>query len=168
MSTRRKTPKPGAPGESFSLAEELIASPTNPMPAPDAAERVRVAREHLERLQYAAEPTVMDWRVCAMVGNVIEIMLELGIVQDAQGLLQDAQAALLEASERALNRGAPIRLSGTGIKSLTWLVDSFEDILTLVPHRTMVRAFRETDKRMRALNLGQRRPGDYIATSRRA
>lgn len=166
MKTRHKKgpPRP-VPGESYTLVDEMLASPSNPMPPADASERVRAAREHLAQIQTAPRPALMDWRVCAMVGNVIEIMLELGVVQDHQGLLPDAQEALKEASERALSTGAPIRLTGRGLTSVTWLIDSFEEILALVPHRTMIRAFRETDKRMRMLDRGQRRPGDYIARS---
>lgn len=169
MSTKRKgSPAPPKPGESLTLVDEMLASPTEPMPAADAATRVAVARLHLERLQTMPSPGVMDWRVCAMVGNVIEVMIEFDLAQDPDGLLQDAQAALLEASERALTKGAPLRFTGRGLTAVTWLVDAFEALLAEAPHRTMVRVFRETDKRMRALSQGRRRPGDYIAKNRSA
>lgn len=161
MSTRRKVPKPA--GSSLSLVDEMIASPTAPMPAEDARQRVAAAREHLDALQHAAEPTVMNWRVCAMVGNVIEVMLGLGLVQDDEGLLANAQRVLRAASEHAIAHNVPPRLVGAEVQHVAALVDAFEQVLAEVPHRAMVRVFRETDVLMRRLNQGQRRPGDYVA-----
>jgi hypothetical protein len=161
MSTRRKVPKPT--GTSFTLAEQLMASPVHPLPVADAAERVRVAREHLERLQYAAEPAVMDWRVCAMVGNVIEVMLGMGLLRDDERVLANAQGVLRAASEHALANDVRPRLVGVEAEHVRALIDAFEQVLAEVPHRTMIRVFRETDVLMRRLNAGQRRPGDYVA-----
>lgn len=163
MSTRRKTPKPPRPGESFTLVDEMMASPTAPMPAADAADRVSVARQHLAEIQTAPAPTVMDWRVCAMVGNVVEVMLELGYIDDPDGLLMDGQAALRYAAERALDRTGVIRFTGDELRAVAELIDGYADILGFLAHRKVIRAFRETEKRMRALDAGQRRPGDYVA-----
>ncbi len=101
MSTRRKKlPPPGRAGDSFTFMDELMASPIEPMPASDVASRVAAAQFHLERLATAPEPSVMDWRVCAMVGNVLEVMIELEIAQDPDGLLAEAFAALRAAGLR--------------------------------------------------------------------
>jgi hypothetical protein len=159
VTRRRKTP---APKDAYTLVDELMASPTAPMSAADAAVRVNAARRALEHIQTADKPAVMDWRTCAMVGNVIEVMLERGSAQDPDGLLADAQRALRQASERAIREGVPIRLTGPGLTAVTWMIDSFEEMLAVAPHRMMIRAFRETDKRIRELDRGARRPGDYI------
>jgi hypothetical protein len=164
MSTRRKVPKPA--GTSLSLVDEMLASPVHPLPPADAAERVRAAREHLEQLQHAAEPTVMNWRVCAMVGNVIEVMLTMQLIDDPDRVLANAQGVLRAASEHALAHDVPPRLVGVEASAISDLIDAFEHVLAEVPHRTMIRVFRETDVLMRRLNAGQRRPGDYVAKTR--
>lgn len=168
MSTRRKTPPPAGPGESLTLVDEWFASADTPMPAADAAERVRIVRHHLEQIKTAPNPDTMSWRVVAMVGNVIENMLELGIIDDDTGLLPDAQEALRVAAERTIERGTPIRFTGPGLEAVTWMVDAFADLLGSVPHQKVVRALRLTDLRMRAIDSGQRRPGDYVAKRRPA
>jgi hypothetical protein len=161
MSTRRKVPK--ATGQSYGLVDEMLASPVNPLPAADAADRVRAARASLEALQHATEPAVMDWRVCAMVGNVIEVMLSMELIEDPAGVLADAQGVLRAASEHAIEHNVPPRLVGAEVRAVEALVDAFELVLTTKAHRTMIRVFRETDVLMRRLNQGQRRPGDYVA-----
>jgi hypothetical protein len=166
MSTRRKTPRLARPGEVLTLVDEMMASPVNPMPEADAADRVAVARLHLANIQTAPVPTVMDWRVCAMVGNVVEVMIELGYIDDPDDLLMDGQAALKDAAERALERTGVIRFTGDELRVVGELIDGFADILGYLPHRKVIRAFRETDKRMRALDAGQRRPADYVARRR--
>lgn len=164
MSTRRKrTPPVGRPGDMYTLMDEMLASPTAPMPASDAASRVAAALHHLERLATEPTPGVMDWRVCAMIGNVMEVMLELGLAQDPDGLLVDAFAELRAAAERNLRAGKTIRLSGTGLVKVRGLIRDFGDILEQAPHRTMIRVFRETDKRVRSLDRGGVRPTDYVA-----
>lgn len=163
MSTRRKRlPPPSRPGDMFTLMDEMLASPVNPMPVEDAAQRVAAALLHLERLATEPEPSVMDWRVCAMVGNFMEVLLELGIAQDPDGLLDDAFAELRAAAERNLRAGKTIRLTGTGLVKVRALIRDFGDILAEAPHRTMIRAFRETDKRVRSLDRGGARPTDYV------
>lgn len=167
MSTRRKnSPPPARPGEAYTLVDEMLASPDHPMPPADAAERAGAARAALEDLQTAGNPAVMSWRVCAMVGNLIETMLELGFIDDPTGLLPEAQEALRGAAERALARQVPIRFTGQALAAVTWMIDGFEDVLTATPHRKMIRAFRETSKRMVMLDRGARRPTDYILPTR--
>jgi hypothetical protein len=147
----------------FTLMDEMLASPTEPMPADDAASRVAAALHHLERLATEPAPNVMEWRVCAMVGNFMEVLLELGIAQDPDGLLVDAFAALRAAAERNLRAGKTIRLTGPGLVAIRGLIRDFAEILEQAPHRTIIRAFRETDKRVRSLDRGGRRPSDYVA-----
>lgn len=162
MSTRRKVPV-SRPGESFTLVDEMMASPVKPMREEDAAERVRNARSHLTALTHAAEPTTMDWKVCATVGNLIEVMLELALVQDDDGMLANAQRVLKAAAEHAITHNVAPRLVGIEATFIEALVDAYELVLAEVPHRTMIRVFRETDKRMRMIKLGHVRAGDYVA-----
>lgn len=163
MSTRRKKIPLPRPGESFTLVDEMMASPVRPMPAADAADRVRDARSHLASLTHGAEPTTMDWKVCATVGNLIEIMLEFGLIQDDDGLLANAQRVLKDVAEHAITHNVAPRLVGAEVQFVEAIVDAYEHVLAELPHRTMLRVFRETDKRMRMVKLGHVRAGDYVA-----
>lgn len=161
MSTRRRgTPPPRKLGEAqLTLFDELAASPTVPMPKAFAEARLKDARKHLEYLAVGDDPTRYHWVVVATVGNVIEVMVELGMIQDPGGLLQDAQQVLKDCADYALDHGVPPRLVGAEVHAIEALLDAYADVMAALPHRDFIRAIRETDKRAR----GQKRPGDYDA-----
>jgi hypothetical protein len=143
----------------FGLFDELTASPTEPMPKVFAEARERDARAHLEYLATGDDPTRYHWKVCAMVANIIEVMGELGMVQDTAGLLQDAQQVLKDSADYAIAHGVPPRLVGPEVRAIEVLIDAYADVMEALPHRDFIRAVRETDKRLR----GTKRPDDYDA-----
>lgn len=164
MSTKRNHKRPRVPdGDRFTLVHELMASPVDPMPADEAAGRVRVAQHYLDELLTAPAPSVLAWRCCAMVGNVMEVLLELDIVQDPDVLLAEAFQALREAATRNVSTGAPIRLTGPGIVAVRTLFREYGEILAQLPHRTVINAYRQTERRLYAVDAGIKRAGDYVA-----
>lgn len=161
MSTRRRgvpPPKPGLTGYNFTLLDELQASPDQPMPAADAARRVAEVRRNLDALAHGTQPDKVNWRLVALAGNILEVMRELDMIQDPDDLLLDSFGVLRAVAEHATQHGVPPRLVGTEIAIVDGMVQAFEDVLKEMPHRSVIRAMRETDKRMRVL-----RPTDYDA-----
>lgn len=159
MSTRRRG-LPPLPKDrpTFTLFDEMAASPTDPMPAGFAEARLKDARSHLEYMITGDDPTRYHWKVIATVGNIIEVMDELGMTTDAHGLLQDAQQVLKDVADYSIEHGTPPRLVGAEITAIETLLDAYADVMATMPHRDFIRAVRETDKRMRAP-----RPSDYDA-----
>lgn len=163
MSTRRKRTYRLDPRDSFTMIDELMASPTEPMPAAMAADRVATAMRHFQQITTALAPTSLDWRCCAMIGNIMEVLLELEIVQDPDKLLQDAFQALRAAAGRNIAKGLAIRLDGPGMASVRTLIEQYGEILAAAPHRTIINAYRQTERRMVAMDAGKLRAGDYMA-----
>lgn len=153
MSTKRKgvPPPRGAARDAFTLLDELQASPTEPMPTADAARRVSEARKNFRILVDAAEPHKVNWQVVTMVSNVLEVMRELDMIQDPEGLLHDSYLTMCAVSEHANEHGVPPRLVGAEITTVEGMINAFEHVLAAVPHRDVIRAMRELDKRLRVL-----------------
>jgi hypothetical protein len=161
MSTRRRgvpPPKPGLTGYNFTLLDELRASPDHPMPERDAARRVAEVRKNLDALAHGTQPDKVNWRLVALAGNILEVMRELDMINDPDDLLADSFGVLRSVAEYATQHGVPPRLVGAEIAIVDGMVQAFADALAGLPHRTVIRAMRETDKRMRVL-----RPTDYDA-----
>jgi hypothetical protein len=140
MSSRRK-PARFNDREMFTLTEVLLASPVGPMPAADARQRYASTLVHLERLATAPDPSALDWRTVAMAGNVIEVLLGQGVVQDPDGLLYQAFEAMRAAARRHAAGGA-IRFTGPELVAVRAMVRDWGEILEQCPHRTLLQAFR--------------------------
>lgn len=164
MRTKRhhKTPQ-WTDSDRFTHIDVLLASPTEPMPADEVSRRVAIASHYLDELLTAPAPSVLAWRCCAMVGNVMEVLLDLGVVQDPDALLAEAFQALRVAATRNVSTGAAIRLTGPGIVAVRTLFREYGEILAQLPHRTVINAYRQTERRLRSIDAGVKRPGDYVA-----
>lgn len=143
----------------YSFLEELMASPVEP--TPEAKRRYQLTRMWggLAAIERAERPTTDDWRVCSDAVNLIETLVAMGELQDADGLLQDAVRALAHAGARHL-RGEPIRLDAQGIQAVRAVLEDYAAALETLPARTVVHAHRKTEQRIRDILAGKRRPHD--------
>lgn len=162
MSTRRRGLPPLNQSHAYTLLDEMAASPTEPLPASLREARIKDARFNLDELIHGLTPTSYNWKVLATVGNVLEVMLELKMIQDPGEALLAAQRTLRDAAEYALDHGVAPRLAGAEIEPIATLLNAYEEVLEALPHRDLIRVLRETEKRMRV-----RRPGDYDASPRK-
>jgi uncharacterized protein YyaL (SSP411 family) len=113
----------------------------------------------LAAIETSPAPTTDDWRVCSDAVNLMETLVGQGVVSDDSGLLMDAVEALAVAGKRHL-KGAPIRLDARGIQSVRAVLEDYAAVLDAVPARTVIRAHRATEKRIRDILKGKRRPHD--------
>lgn len=72
---------------------------------------------------------------------------------------QQLCAALAMAGKRHL-AGGQIRLDGRGIQVVRAVLEDYAAVLSTLPERTMVQCHRDTEKRLRAILAGKRRPHD--------
>ena len=151
----------GAPApHTYTLIDEMMASPTAPLPESSRRHQLTVMWQGLAAIETGAEPTNNDWRVVSDAVNLMEtFVLEMRICADTQGLLDDAVAALAMAGKRKLAGGA-IRLDGVGIQATRALLESYADLLDQIPHRTLVQCHRMTERRIRKIMAGKRQPHD--------
>lgn len=148
----------------YTLLDEMLASASEPMPEATRMHVITCAYQALRAIEQETEPARNDWRVLADCVNMLETMVESGIVADTSYLLHDATRAMAEAAERHLHKGLPIRLSGPGIAAVRAVVEDYAEVIAQVSHRTMVRCHRATERRIRDIRAGKRQAHDVEVT----
>ncbi|UOF82821.1 hypothetical protein [Caudoviricetes sp.] len=148
----------------YSMMDELMASPTEPLPAEKRQYQLLRMYEGLRALEIAPEPSTEDWRVVSDAVNLMEtLILEMKICEDTSGLLMDAITAMAKAGQRNLAGGA-IRLDGPGIQAVRAVLRDYAELIEVLPARTMVRCHRLTEKRILNILQGKLRPHDVEIT----
>ncbi len=153
----------------YSLLDVMMASPTQPLPP--ELQRHQLTRMHggLESMEKAPTPTTDDWRVVSDAVNIMETLVNNGPwldcdgdpveIKDASGLLQDAVMALAIAGKRH-KAGGNIRMDGAGIQAVRAVLEDYSDLLEALPARTMIKAHRDTERRIHEILAGKKKPHD--------
>lgn len=154
MTRNRFAPK------TYTLVDELLASPRLPLPDKSRLHQLTVMWQGLANLETGANPTNNDWRVVSDAVNLMETFVnDMAICEDRTGLLQDAVTALAMAGKRKVAGGA-LRLDGPGIQAVRAVLENYADLLDVLPHRTVVRCHRMTERRMLKIMHGIRQAHD--------
>lgn len=157
----------------YSVMDELLASPDEPMPADFRRHQLTRMWEGLAAIERAPEPTTDDWRVCSDCVNLMETLTTMGPVKlcdgsvaevQDNGLLQDAVAALAMAGKRHRTTGS-IRMDAPGIKAVRAVLEDYAEIIDQLPARAMVRCHRLTERRIHQIMQGRIKPGDVVVVS---
>lgn len=153
--------KPAGRPKTYNVFNELLASPTEPLPQQYRTHQLTRMYEGLHALETADNPSTEDWRVVSDAVNMLEtLVVELQVCEDASGLLQDAIRGLAVAGQRNKREGKPIRLDGPGIQAVRAVLASYAELLDLLPARTMYRCHRLTEQRIHDILAGHKRPHD--------
>ena len=147
------------PRFTYTLWDELNASPTQAMPAEKRLHQLTRMWGGLAALETSEQPSVDDWRVCSDAVNLMETLVDMGHVQDPDGLVADCAKALADAGQR-FQRGQGLRLDGAGIRALRGVLEDYAAVLEQLPHRTMVACHRRTERRIFGIVSGRSRPHD--------
>jgi mRNA-degrading endonuclease YafQ of YafQ-DinJ toxin-antitoxin module len=157
MRKRKPIPRP----KHYTIMDELLASPTEPLPSAYRTHQLTRMYEGLHSLETAGEPSTEDWRVVSDAVNMLEtLVVEMKVCDDDSGLLMDAVRALGVAGQRHKREGKPIRLDGPGIQAVRSILANYTELLEVLPARTMYRCHRLTEKRIHAILDGRTRPHD--------
>ncbi len=143
----------------YTLMDELMASPTEPMPQAFRTHQLTRMWGGLRGMERADSPTTDDWRVCSDAVNLLETLVDQKILADDSGLLADAIEALAHAGRRH-KKGQPIRLDAAGIQAVRAVLEDYAEAVNSLPARVMIRAHRATEKRIRDILQGKKRPHD--------
>lgn len=146
----------------YSLWDVLAASPTEPMAPAKRRHQLTRMYQGLAELETADQPRNEAWRVVSDAVNIMETLADMGQVQDSDGLLHDAVRELAIAGARHLQDGVAIRLSGPGIQAVRAVLEDYAAALDGLPHRVMVEAHRQTERRVQDILRGRTRPGDVV------
>jgi hypothetical protein len=156
---KRQRQHPARRPVTYSLIDELMASANEPLPADFRRHQLTRMWQGLRGIEQAAAPTLDDWRVCSEAVNLMETLITMGDLRDERGLVADAVSALVNAGRRH-RQGQPIRLDGAGMLTVRAVLEDYAEALDALPARTMVRAHRRTELRIRDILAGRRRPHD--------
>jgi len=161
MRKRKPQPRP----KHYTIMDEMMASPTEPLPAAYRTHQLTRMYQGLHSMETAPAPTTDDWRVVSDAVNLMEtLVVEMKVCEDSSGLLMDAITALALAGKR--NRaGGSIRMDGAGIQAVRAILSDYAELLDVLSARTMIRCHRLTEKRLHELLDGKRRPHDVEITS---
>jgi hypothetical protein len=153
----------------YTLFDVMLASPKFPLA--DHLRRHQLTRMHggLEAMKKAPVPTTDDWRVVSDAVNIMETLVNNSPwldcdgdpveITDAFGLLPDAVKAMAMAGKRH-KAGGNIRLDGSGIQAVRSVLADYADLLDVLPARTMIKAHRETERRIYKILAGKKKPHD--------
>ena len=152
--------RPAQRPKHYTILDEMMASPTEPLPAEYRRHQLTRMYEGLAAMEKAPSPTTDDWRVVSDAVNLMETLIEtMQVCEDTKGLLMDAITAMAMAGKRNTAGGA-IRLDGAGIQAVRAILEDYAALLDVLPARTMIRCHRLTEKRLHDLLNGKRKPHD--------
>jgi hypothetical protein len=155
----------------YTLFDVVLASPIKPLP--EHLQRHQLTRMHggLEAMEKAPVPTTDDWRVVSDAVNIMETLVNNGPwldcdgepveITDASGLLPDAVTAMAMAGKRHKD-GGNIRLDGAGIQAVRGVLADYGGLLKVLPERTMIKAHRETERRIHEMLTDKKKPHDVV------
>lgn len=159
MKKKRKLPQYEC---AYTVLDEMMASPTEPLPAEKRTYQLTRMYQGLHELELGASPTPENWRLVSNAVNLLETLVrDMQICEDNSGLLHDAIAALAKAGKRH-KCGGPLRLDGEGIKAVRSVLDDYTALIEVLPARTMVRCHRLTERRIIDLIKGKTRTEDVV------
>jgi hypothetical protein len=149
----------------YTILDEMMASPTEPLPLAWKTYQLTRMYEGLAAMEKAPSPTTDDWRVVSDAVNLMEtLVVEMKVCEDSSGLLMDAITAMAHAGRRNTAGGA-IRLDGAGIQAVRAVLEDYAALLDVLPARVMIRCHRLTEKRLHELLDGKRKPHDVEITA---
>ena len=143
----------------YSLMSELMASPSEPLPLAHRTHQLTRMWQALASIERSDRPTTEDWRVCSDGVNLMETLVLQGVVNDADGLIMDGVTALAMAGRRHVE-GGNIRLDAAGVTAIRAVLEDYATIIASVSARTMIKCHRATEKRVREILAGKRKPHD--------
>lgn len=146
----------------YTLLDEMMASPTEPLPLKDRLYTVSGMQQALFAIKVDPHPSVVDWRVLSDMVNLMHTLVDMGELEDGQNLLRDAMESMVDAANRHKG-GHTLRFDGPGVRAMTALFEDYSQALDALPARTMIRCHRLTEKRMRDIRSGKKRlPTDVL------
>lgn len=162
----------------YSLMDEMMASPTQPLPTEKIRHQLSRMYSGLHSLETADRPTMDDWQVVSDAVNMLEMLTTNNggwwldcdgdpvQIKDHTGLLPDAVSALAMAGRRHFEHGV-IRLDAKGIATIRAVLEDYAGLIEVLPARVMIHCHRKTEKRLHDMIRGKAKPHDVIVNKKR-
>jgi uncharacterized protein YyaL (SSP411 family) len=160
----RRTKRKRVEVYTYSAMDVLLADPVKPYPQEFQRHQLTRMYGGLRAIETSPAPSTDDWRVCSDAVNLMETLVNMGIVEDSSGLLSDAVTALAMAGKRYETNGV-IRFDAKGIQSVRAVLEDYASVLAVLPHRTMMQCHRATELRIRKIVRGKLPSGNVEVIS---
>lgn len=146
----------------YSHFDELFASPVEPLAKEKITYHMTKVYEGLDALDTMLHPEVHHWQAVADAANMLDTLSkDMAILDDNTGIIRSAMEILALAWNRR-EQGIPNELDHDDITTLRLMVNSYMDAMETLPARVMIKAHRETEKRMYQILNGNKRQGDIV------
>lgn len=145
----------------YSVLDELMASPTQALPAASRQHLVGVMLQALAAIKADPAPSTDHWKALSDMVNMMETLVQAGELEDTNRLIDDAVGAMVRAANR-FKAGQALRFDGEGVQTMAALAEDFAAAVEALPARVMVRCHRATEKRIGAIRAGRHQPGDVL------
>ncbi len=174
--TRKRTKRKVKHLPLYSLNHWLIASDTHAMALEKITHQLTRMFGGQRAMELDASPSSDDWRVVTDAVNLMDTLVnhqggrwcigkeEYIEVKDASGLLPDAVNALAMAGWRSVHTGV-IRLDAPGMQATRAVLQDYSRVIETVPARIMLQVYRITEKRIREIQAGRKKPHDVEVMS---
>jgi hypothetical protein len=92
---------------------------------------------------------------------MVEALIEIGVCEDVNGLYDVVIKSLADVHLR-VKSGLPMRLDGEGLSNVRQLVAAYDELLGVVPERSMIAAHRQLEKRVFDILRNKGKPKDNL------
>lgn len=147
--------------EFYTYADEMLASDVSPLHWRKKAATMQTLKDAISAVLYGDEPP-QRWHWVTIIDalNLTQSFIELGYIDDPDGLHADLKNRLAKAGALFLEKKVnQLRLDGLGAVALVEFQEGFEEMLSTLPARKVIKAYRNTDNYCRRILAGAG-PGD--------
>ena len=153
-----------APPLRYSMLDEMMASPTDGVSPAQLDYQLGQMRAGIEELRTAPAPSRDAWEAIADLVNLLETLVEMGELDDSGGWVQETARELAHAAVR-FQQGKPLRLTGAGLTAVANAFEGYTLAASSLSARTLIRAHRKTEQRVRAVRKGRGRSTDTFVVT---
>lgn len=157
MKTKKFTP-------TYSVLMMMMASPTEPMPEFMRRHHITLMTNALNAIVSGDNATTNDWRTICDGINMLESLVQSGIMADDHKTIEAAVKAMHAAAKRS-QQGKGIRLDGPGIQVIHGILEDYQTAIESLSHRDMVSCHRDAERRAWEIRNGKRRPHDVVVVA---
>jgi hypothetical protein len=148
----------------YSTLAMLMASPTEPMPEFMRRHHITLMTNALNAIVSGTDASQNDWRIICDGINMLESLVQAGLMADEHDTILLAVKAMHAAAMRS-QQGKGIRLDGPGIQVIRGILMDYQTAIESLSHRDMVSCHRDAERRAWEIRNGKRKLHDVVIVS---
>ena len=134
--------------QQYSLAHELCASGTQPMPKETQEHFFLKVYSALDDFANSNAPDPRSWKLLYDILDLFETMVLDGLCEDQENILNGAEEAIVSSGKLYAFEKQQFSVTEQQLQYLRNMVADFESIVSQIPHRKMIQIHRRTTARL--------------------